>query len=263
MNSMYNSVVPYSQKKKKKSKFLKRIDNTQFSDEREHTLREVAALGNVKATVQLAHSGVNLNSQKMTALHWAAHSGHINVITALLKNGADPLIKTKKGQTALDLAANNEEAVSILRLAVDDVPVSVGPEPSLPILMPEEFSENKLENVVRKQNAAESLQNPEPVAAAAATSDTKGAGSSNEELEVLVYLSAREDASLLGYEFLKYETIEEAIKQINEEIDGLSENFNISCHNGKVNIPIDSKHMNKILSDIFRSENDVLIVIPL
>lgn len=37
----------------------------QFSDEREHTLREVAALGNVKATVQLAHSGVNLNSQNV------------------------------------------------------------------------------------------------------------------------------------------------------------------------------------------------------
>jgi hypothetical protein len=34
-----------------------------FSDEREHTLREVAALGNVKATLHLAHSGVNLNSQ--------------------------------------------------------------------------------------------------------------------------------------------------------------------------------------------------------
>ncbi|KAI9358124.1 ankyrin repeat-containing domain protein [Pilaira anomala] len=252
----------------------------QFSDEREHTLREVAALGNVKATVQLAHSGVNLNSQNVmngwTALHWAAHRGHVNVITALLKNGADPLIKTKKGQTALDLAANNEEAVSILRLAVGDVPVSVGPEPPLPIvptyiknpdlektwLMPEEFSENKLENVVRKQNAAESLQTPEP-ATAAATSDTKGAGSSNEELEVLVYLSAREDANLLGSVFLKNETIEEAIKQIKEEIDGLPENFNISRHNGKVNIPINSKQMNKRLLDIFRSENDVLIVIPL
>lgn len=35
----------------------------QFSDEREHTLREVAALGNFKAVIHLAHSGVNLNSQ--------------------------------------------------------------------------------------------------------------------------------------------------------------------------------------------------------
>lgn len=37
--------------------------NMQFSDEREHTLREVAALGNFKAVIHLAHSGVNLNSQ--------------------------------------------------------------------------------------------------------------------------------------------------------------------------------------------------------
>lgn len=35
----------------------------QFADEREHTLREVAALGNIKATLHLAHAGVNLNSQ--------------------------------------------------------------------------------------------------------------------------------------------------------------------------------------------------------
>lgn len=37
--------------------------NMQFGDEREHTLREVAALGNIKATLHLAHAGVNLNSQ--------------------------------------------------------------------------------------------------------------------------------------------------------------------------------------------------------
>lgn len=34
-----------------------------LGDEREHTLREVAALGNIKAVLQLAHSGVNVNSQ--------------------------------------------------------------------------------------------------------------------------------------------------------------------------------------------------------
>jgi hypothetical protein len=34
-----------------------------FYDEREDTLREVAALGNIKAVQHFAHSGVNLNSQ--------------------------------------------------------------------------------------------------------------------------------------------------------------------------------------------------------
>ncbi|KAG2235462.1 ankyrin repeat-containing domain protein [Thamnidium elegans] len=251
----------------------------QFSDEREHTLREVAALGNYKAVIHLAHSGVNLNSQNAmngwTAMHWAAHRGHVNVITALLKSGADPLIKTNKGQTALDLAANHEEAASVLRSAVGDVPVSVGPEPALPIvptyiqnpdlektwLMPDEFAENKLENIVRKQKAVELLNNPEPVVAE--TTETEATKASNEELEVLVYLSAREDANLLGSVYLKNETIEEAITHIKEEIDGLPENFSISRHNGKVNIPINPKQMSKRLLDLFRSENDVLVAIPI
>lgn len=34
-----------------------------FTDEREDTLREVAALGNIKAVLHFAHSGVNVNSQ--------------------------------------------------------------------------------------------------------------------------------------------------------------------------------------------------------
>ncbi|CAO3623219.1 unnamed protein product [Mucor fragilis] len=152
----------------------------QFADEREHTLREVAALGNIKATLHLAHAGVNLNSQNAmngwTALHWAAHRGHEHVVTALLRSGADPLIKTQKGQTALDLAANHEATAAVLRAAVGDkVDVSVGPEPALPIvptymqnpdlektwLLPEEFSENKVENILRKQKAAELVKNPD------------------------------------------------------------------------------------------------------
>jgi ankyrin repeat protein len=111
-----------------------------------------------------------------TALHWAAHRGHEHVVIALLRSGADPLIKTQKGQTALDLAANHEAVIKVLRSAVgDSVETSIGPEPALPIvptymlnpdlektwLMPDEFSENKLENVVRKQNAVESVKSPE------------------------------------------------------------------------------------------------------
>lgn len=34
-----------------------------FTDEREDTLREVAACGNIKAVLHFAHAGVNLNSQ--------------------------------------------------------------------------------------------------------------------------------------------------------------------------------------------------------
>jgi hypothetical protein len=109
-------------------------------------------------------------------LHWAAHRGHEHVVTALLRSGADPLIKTQKGQTALDLAVNHEAVNKVLRAAVGDtVETSIGPEPALPIvptymknpdlektwLMPDEFSENKIENVVRKQAAVDLVKNPE------------------------------------------------------------------------------------------------------
>lgn len=251
----------------------------QYTDEREHTLREVAALGNLKAVIHLAHSGVNLNSQNAmngwTAMHWAAHRGHDLVVTALLRSGADPLIKTQKGQTALDLAANHEAVVAVLRAAVgDSVETTVGPEPALPIvptymknpdlektwLMPDEFSENKIENVVRKQAAAESLKNPQSTAPPTIAKDTTPSAST-EEREVLVYLDAREDSKLLGSVFLKNETIEAAIKDIREEIDGLPENFTVSRHNGKVSIPINPKQMSKRLLDIFRGEDDVLVVV--
>jgi hypothetical protein len=74
--------------------------------------------------------------------------------------------------------------VDILKNAMNDAEVSVGPEPELPIvptymknpdlektwLMPEEFSENKVENIVRKEKAAESLKNPVPPVQAPASS---------------------------------------------------------------------------------------------
>lgn len=121
------------------------------------------------------HSYISL-PRKRTALHWAAHRGHENVVTALLRSGADPLIKTQKGQTALDLAVNHDAAATVLRAAVGDkADISVGPEPALPIvptymqnpdlektwLLPEEFSENKVENILRKEKAAELLKNPD------------------------------------------------------------------------------------------------------
>ncbi|KAG2214216.1 hypothetical protein INT46_010451 [Mucor plumbeus] len=248
----------------------------QYGDEREHTLREVAALGNIKATLHLAHSGVNVNSQNAmngwTALHWAAHRGHEHVVTALLRSGADPLIKTQKGQTALDLAANHEATIAVLRAAVGGkIDVSVGPEPALPImptymqnpdlektwLLPEEFSENKVENILRKQKAAESVKDSDQVSPSTATTTAPAV----EEREVLVYLSNRQDENLLGSVYLQNQSIETAIEDIKKELDGLPDTFTISRHNGKVSIPVNPKQMSKRLLDIFRNEDDVLVVI--
>ncbi|KAI9473946.1 MAG: hypothetical protein EXX96DRAFT_579952 [Benjaminiella poitrasii] len=250
----------------------------QTMDEREHTLREVAALGNIKATLHLAHSGVNVNSQNAmngwTPLHWAAHRGHEHVVTALLRSGADPFIKTQKGQTALDLAVQHDAVSKVLRAAMGDkADVSIGPEPSLPFvptymknpdlektwLMPDEFSENKVDNLVRREKASELLKNPDTPAV---KKQEKVVSATTEEKEVLIYLSSRQDENLLGSVYLKNEPVEDAIKDIKNEIDGLPENFNISRHNGKISIPINTKQMSKNLLDIFRGDDDVLLIIP-
>ncbi|RUS17147.1 hypothetical protein BC937DRAFT_90365 [Endogone sp. FLAS-F59071] len=79
-----------------------------LSDENEEALRERAALGNLKAVSHYLRSGVNINSaNKMngwTALHWASHRGHEDVVRTLLAHGADTALVTLKGQTAADLA---------------------------------------------------------------------------------------------------------------------------------------------------------------
>ncbi|CEI88902.1 hypothetical protein G6F70_007406 [Rhizopus microsporus] len=247
-----------------------------FTDEREDTLREVAACGNIKAVLHFAHAGVNLNSQnKMngwTALHWAAHRGHEHVITALLKSGADPLLKTHKGQTALDLAVKHEACVALLKEAMgDQAQTNVGPEPELPIvptylknpdlektwLLPDEFTENKVENIVRKQKAKDMLNTPTVIA------EEKKEDKNEDEKEILVYLSARKDDSLLGSVYLKDQSIESALEIIKQEIDGLPDKFGLVRHNGKVSIPINPKQMNKRLFELFRTEEDALIIVQL
>lgn len=85
----------------------------------------------------------------------------------------------------------------------------------------------------------------------------------NDEREVLIYVNARSDENLMGSVFLKNESIESALIQIREEIDGLPDSFNLARNNGKVSIPINPKQYSKRLLDLFRSEDDVLVVIPL
>ncbi|KOO25507.1 ankyrin repeat-containing protein, partial [Chrysochromulina tobinii] len=51
-----------------------------------------------------------------TALHYAAGNGHLAVAKRLLEGGADPTLRTKYGQTAIDLAREygNSEVVALL-----------------------------------------------------------------------------------------------------------------------------------------------------
>ncbi|KAI9262011.1 ankyrin repeat-containing domain protein [Sporodiniella umbellata] len=194
-----------------------------FTDEREDTLREVASLGNIKAVLHFCHSGVNVNAQhKMngwTALHWAAHRGHTEVVMALLKSGANPSLLTGKGQTALDLAVLHTQCSDLLTQAMGgEATVRAEPEPQLPIqptymknpdlektwLMPDEFTENKFENVLKRQQAQEVSP---PV--------TQQPAGDNEK-EILIYLSARLDDALLGSVYLSNQSIESAIEVIKQ-----------------------------------------------
>ncbi|KAL0080775.1 hypothetical protein J3Q64DRAFT_1706063 [Phycomyces blakesleeanus] len=256
-----------------------------LTDEREETLREVSALGNPKAVHHFIHAGVNINSQNKingwTALHWAAHRGHENVVRLLLSNGANPNIETSKGQKAYVLAQKYPDIAALLKpdAVVECTETSAAAaEPELPILPaymqnpdlqktwlhPDEFSENRIENVVRKQAAEDALTNPTPAPTSETSSSVKPINepSSCEEREILVYLEKRLDETLLGSVFVKNETIDNVVNDIKEELDGLPEKFSLSRNNGKVNIPISSKQMNKNLLDIFRSEEDVIVLIP-
>ncbi|KAJ8652445.1 hypothetical protein O0I10_011912 [Lichtheimia ornata] len=252
-----------------------------ITDQREETLREVCALGNIKAAQHFANSGVNLNSQnKMNgwcALHWASHRGHVNVVRLLLSNGADPNVKTHKDQTALDLARDKHpEIVSLLEPVTStggDDTNQAKPEPALPIvprylkepdlekswLLPDEFSEARIENVVRQHQARKDMeQPPQPQQ----QQQQQQSNTSAAEKEILVYLGNRNDESIMGSVFLKNESIDASLASIKQELDGLPENFVLGRNNGKMTIPINSKQMDKPLLDIFRGEEDVLVIIP-
>jgi ankyrin repeat protein len=57
--------------------------------------------------------------KKHTPLHLAAMKGHADVVSILLKYGADPVAKTKRGETPFDLASKNESVLNALRAFLD------------------------------------------------------------------------------------------------------------------------------------------------
>uniref|UniRef100_S4RTC7 RING-type E3 ubiquitin transferase n=1 Tax=Petromyzon marinus TaxID=7757 RepID=S4RTC7_PETMA len=67
-------------------------------------------VGNVQKLVQLFPGQINAQQEGRTALHVAAHQGHIDVARALLKAGASTEIGDDKGNTALHYAAHGNEA---------------------------------------------------------------------------------------------------------------------------------------------------------
>ncbi|KAL1916988.1 uncharacterized protein VTP21DRAFT_5185 [Calcarisporiella thermophila] len=250
----------------------------QYPDSREDALREVCSLGNKKAVEVYIQSGVNINAAHKingwTPLHWAAHRGNEAIVQLLLRNGADPSLKTSKGQTAADLAKSD----AVMALLQDSTKTGAPPEPDLPIT-PRYLSDPDLEKLwsVPDSSAARDFTRPEPqqpTAAATMPASPPEAGPSpvpaahsepnpHQAREILVYTGARENASLLGAIFAQpADTLEDTVQRIREEIDDVPEAFVVARHNGTTAIPINRKQMTKNTLEHFRSHADAIVLLP-
>lgn len=153
------------------------------------------------------------------------------MVRLLLSNGADPNVKTHKDQTALDLARDKHpEIVSLLEPVTStggDDTNQAKPEPALPIvprylkepdlekswLLPDEFSEARIENVVRQHQARKDMeQPPQPQQ----QQQQQQSNTSAAEKEILVYLGNRNDESIMGSVFLKNESIDASLASIKQ-----------------------------------------------
>lgn len=185
---------------------------------------------------------------------------------------------TNKQQTSADLAKTDE----IKALFPAEAFSSAAPEADLPIVptylqepdldkswnLPDEFAEQRIKRIMEHQKKL-AKEEPQPQATAAvpaaapAPSKVTPTETSSPEKELLVYLSARADENLLGAIFIDSQsTIEDVIKQINEEIDDIPEQFTISRHNGSLAIPISKKQWTKKTLVHFRDEQDAIVVVP-
>jgi hypothetical protein len=204
-----------------------------------------------------------------TPLHWAAHRGHIPIIKALLSNGANPLLLTNKHQTAADLAKTQEIRALFPQEAFSDAK----PEAELPIVptymkepdldktwnLPDDFAEGRIRRIMESQKSLKSDE-PSPVTE---KHETASPGQSSPEKEILVYRESRTEENLLGAVFIDTQsTIEDVIKQVEDELDNLPNNFTISRHNSQVSIPIGKKQYAKKTLVHFRGDQDAIIVLP-
>ncbi|KAJ2713196.1 hypothetical protein H4R19_002376 [Coemansia spiralis] len=249
-------------------------------DEREENLREMAALGNLKAVRAYIRGGVDVNSQnKMngwTALHWACIRGNRDVVEFLVRAGADAGIADSKGKTPLDVC----KSVAIRALlpgheATDpQASEASGVEPeqtfvphymaypdlskawSIPddALADAPGDSGLLRQLQHEAPAGSSLRAPPPAPAASAS--TSG------ERELLVYSEQCSDECLMGAVLVDAQalTVAELGQRIREELDGVPASFAFARHNGKQTVPVGAKQEAFSVDRVFRGSDDAVVL---
>ncbi|OZJ03613.1 hypothetical protein BZG36_03702 [Bifiguratus adelaidae] len=256
------------------------------ADQRQETLRELCALGNFEGVLQLINAGVDVNAASRmngwTPLHWAVHRSHERIVAHLLQNGADPSIKTHKGQTALDLAKDDKICNLIahtvgkeLLSSATDAATSSKPEPSLPFVpnyiqnpdldkvwsLPDAPLPNQLLSSIPSSSSSTStanhpttLDNPKinPTPAPSTPSSAKQ--------ELLVYQNARTDDDLLGAIYIPTNLpLTDVFARASQEL-GVSIEGKMYRHNGSVAIPLRDAQYNLPVEQIFAGSADVLLI---
>lgn len=251
-------------------------------DEREENLREMAALGNVKAVRAYLRNGVDMDSQnKMngwTAMHWACARGQTAAVELLLGSGADVNIKNHKGETALDLCKSDQTRAL---LAVNGLVSSntegesdkqtedmakdntfspnylTHPDLSRAWGMPEDV---QVANSVGESSYSQQLQREVSSnhAAAVAISDQKPSN----ERELLVYDGQYRQDKLLGSVFVSdnIHTVADLKAQINEELDGTPTSFVLLRYNGKQTVPVSTKQESFQVGKVYRGDDDAVVL---
>ena len=91
--------------------------------QRAYGICDAARDGNESAFMELLGKGANINTTEggnldFSPLMWASEQGNIGMLRLLLKSGADPNLRNKRGVTALMLAANNGHT-GVIKMLLD------------------------------------------------------------------------------------------------------------------------------------------------
>ncbi|KAJ1728673.1 hypothetical protein LPJ61_003911 [Coemansia biformis] len=259
-------------------------------DEREENLREMAALGNLKAVRAYVQCGVDVNSQnKMngwTALHWACVRGNRDVAELLLRVGADASITDANGKTPLDVC----KLAAVRALfpghgstgpqpdgAVSDEPAT-GEAPQLPFV-PNYMAcpdlskawgvpDDALANMPNDSGHLRQLQHEASVASGSGSHSQRApqaqdaAAISSGERELLVYCGHYDEESLVGAVVVDAHslTVADLGRRIREELDGVPDSFAFARYNGKQTVPISAKQEAFSIDRVFRGSDDAVVL---